>query len=379
MDFQPLQTYYASTERLPQWEVLRQAEGLARVLPARELFDAIPDVLLILNQQRQILFANRSLLDMAQIDDLSQALGQRPGEILDCLHSTELQAGCGTSMFCRVCGAVQVVLSSLDGIEDVQECRISLRSGDALDLRVWATPLEMGGEYYSFLVLKDISNEKRRQMLEHVFFHDILNSASALQGLVDILQRAPIHDKDDIAQDVLTVCNMLIEEIKSQKVLVAAENGELYVERDLIPTRQFLVELVTMYQGQEIAHEKLIRLDAELCDVELVSDRALLQRILSNLIKNALEACQPGETVTVGCSIKSGMVTFWVHNPGMIPTEVQLQIFQRSFSTKGPGRGLGTYSIRLLGEAYLNGEVSFTSSEKKGTTFRFELPTELDN
>ena len=62
--------------------------------------------------------------------------------------------------------------------------------------------------------------------------------------------------------------------------------------------------------------------------------------------------------------------------PGVIPPDDQLQIFQRSFSTKGRGRGLGTYSIRLLGEAYLGGAVSFTSTQRTGTTFRIELPLE---
>jgi sensor histidine kinase regulating citrate/malate metabolism len=49
-------------------------------------------------------------------------------------------------------------------------------------------------------------------------------------------------------------------------------------------------------------------------------------------------------------------------------------IFQRSFSTKGFGRGLGTYSIRLLTERYLKGSVSFTSSALSGTIFRVRYP-----
>jgi sensor histidine kinase regulating citrate/malate metabolism len=51
-----------------------------------------------------------------------------------------------------------------------------------------------------------------------------------------------------------------------------------------------------------------------------------------------------------------------------------LQIFQRSFSTKGAGRGLGTYSIKLLGERYLHGTVSFASSAEQGTIFQISLP-----
>ncbi|MPN46151.1 hypothetical protein SDC9_193734 [bioreactor metagenome] len=59
-----------------------------------------------------------------------------------------------------------------------------------------------------------------------------------------------------------------------------------------------------------------------------------------------------------------------------MPPDSQLQIFNRSFSTKGDGRGLGTYSIRLLGEKYLKGHVGFTSNKNDGTTFFIRLPKE---
>ena len=68
-------------------------------------------------------------------------------------------------------------------------------------------------------------------------------------------------------------------------------------------------------------------------------------------------------------------MVFSVHNPGVMPDEVQLQIFQRSFSTKAAtGRGIGTHSMRLLGERYLGGEVTFVSQEPEGTVFRLSLP-----
>ena len=67
-------------------------------------------------------------------------------------------------------------------------------------------------------------------------------------------------------------------------------------------------------------------------------------------------------------------VALRVHNPSVIPDAIKHQIFQRSFSTKGSDRGIGTYSMRLLGEGYLGGKVSFTSSEPSGTTFVFRIP-----
>ena len=67
---------------------------------------------------------------------------------------------------------------------------------------------------------------------------------------------------------------------------------------------------------------------------------------------------------------------FFVHNAGVIPREAQLQIFNRPFSTKGNGRGLGTYSVKLLTERFLRGRVRFVSEPPQGTTFFVDVPIE---
>jgi hypothetical protein len=67
-------------------------------------------------------------------------------------------------------------------------------------------------------------------------------------------------------------------------------------------------------------------------------------------------------------------LAFHVHNPGEIPPAVAARIFQRSFTTKaGTGHGLGTYSMKLLGERYLGGKVSFTTGAEAGTVFSIRL------
>ncbi|MGK9476341.1 ATP-binding protein [Melioribacter sp. OK-6-Me] len=100
----------------------------------------------------------------------------------------------------------------------------------------------------------------------------------------------------------------------------------------------------------------------------------MLVRSLGNLLKNTLEASKTGDTVTVKTVIGDDQIIFSVHNPAFMPQDVQMQIFNRSFSTKeGTGRGLGTYSTRLFIEKYLNGEVYFHSNEEEGTVFNIKL------
>jgi signal transduction histidine kinase len=99
------------------------------------------------------------------------------------------------------------------------------------------------------------------------------------------------------------------------------------------------------------------------------------------MARNALEASADGGVARVWCEAVEGggdptrpAVRFSVHNDGAIAPELQPRIFQRSFSTKAQrGRGLGTYSMKLLGERYLGGAVSFASSAERGTTFSIAL------
>ncbi|MGD9188216.1 MAG: ATP-binding protein, partial [Desulfobacteraceae bacterium] len=64
-----------------------------------------------------------------------------------------------------------------------------------------------------------------------------------------------------------------------------------------------------------------------------------------------------------------------VWNSQPIAPSITRRIFQRNFSTKNEsGRGLGTYSMKLIGEQLLGGRVYFETSKQAGTSFFIELP-----
>jgi signal transduction histidine kinase len=246
--------------------------------------------------------------------------------------------------------------------------------GAALDMQVVTSPLALDGASVTLVSLRDISAEKRRRVLERVFFHDVLNTAGAMLGVTRLLADAADADADKQYRDMLVgQCENLIEEIKSQKQLVQAETGELETNPLTIPVLAVLRSVHGSYASHEVAAGRhLVIGQVAGCKVE--SDVPLLRRVLGNLVKNALEATPVGGTVTLWADDDGEHVVFHVNNPGRMPERVRLQIFQRSFSTKGPGRGIGTYSIRLLGERYLGGRVELTTSGGEGTTFRLRIP-----
>jgi signal transduction histidine kinase len=133
--------------------------------------------------------------------------------------------------------------------------------------------------------------------------------------------------------------------------------------------------LVGVYRAHDAARGRALVVDPASGDATVATSRVLLTRVAGNMIKNALEAERRGATVVVGCGpAPGGGAALWVRNPTPMPREVQLQVFQRSFSTKDPARGLGAYSMKLLTERYLGGTVSFSSDAERGTEFRVVLP-----
>ena len=369
------ETQFAPAERAPRPEVHNLHELLSGVPLLDEILGSVPDALLFLNAHRQIVFANRATFCFLGIEPTPNVLGSRPGEALGCVHATETAGGCGTTEFCQTCGAVQAILAAQKGSSDVQECRIAIKdSFDAVDLKVSTVPFKYDGELFTICALQDISHEKRRRTLERTFFHDVLNTAGGLQGYTDLLQESEPEEVPEVATRVSEIAQHLIEEIESQRSLMAAEADELSVDPRELRTKEVLEELAVAYRHHRVATGKDIIIAAESDNVSIRTDHGLLLRVLGNMLKNALEASSPGETVTTGSKSDEDLVEFWVRNLAYMPREVQLQVFKRSFSTKGSGRGIGTYSIRLFVTRYLHGSVDFESTEDHGTTFRVRLP-----
>jgi signal transduction histidine kinase len=365
-------TEFAPAERLSIDAIRVQAAAFSADMLSVKILDAIPDIVLVLNHQRQVIYTNQALFKGLN-QNRDRALGFRPGELLDCAHADEHKGGCGTTQFCSVCGAVKAILASQKGFNESQECHLIQHNGDALDLRVWASPLEINGESYTIFTISDISHEKRRQVLERIFFHDLLNTTSSLVYTAQMLKESDPLQTGELVKMIGKIANTLNDEIQAQRTLSAAEENELSVLIAQVQVSELLHEITEIFAANMLAKERKISTCFDIESITITTDRVLLRRVISNMVKNALEGCWPGETVTIGCRRVKDEVRIWVHNPGSMSHQEQLQVFQRSFTTKGPGRGLGTYSIKLLTERYLKGKIAFSSTEE-GVRFEVTLP-----
>jgi K+-sensing histidine kinase KdpD len=373
-----MDTKFAPAERASQERLLTEKKTIESISPIYDLLNALPYVAAILNEHRQTIFTNNVLLETLGGITIDDILGKRPGEILSCINAHKEYGGCGTSEHCKVCGAVQAIVESqINKRKEMKECRItSLVNGEEVsaDFMVSATPFNWNDQVFTILTLTDISHEKRRRALERIFFHDIINKAGTLTGFIDMLK--DLKDTGKIKNYLKMtgiISKELTEEILTQQSLLAAENNELVLEFKQVRSGAVLQNIVNQILNHYVALNRQIKIHQKSVDIEFTTDPVLLNRILTNLLKNALEATPEKETVVIGCDMKDTKIVFWVHNDRVMPEEVKLQVFQRSFSTKGSNRGLGTYSIRLLGEKYLKGRVWFKSEGNFGTRFYLEL------
>ncbi|HPE35965.1 MAG TPA: HAMP domain-containing sensor histidine kinase [Spirochaetales bacterium] len=365
-DFLPAPRYHqADLDR--QRSVL---ESVPFVAAARYL----PILIFVLNDRRQIVWLNDQALAL-----VGQATGARPGEALGCIHSCEKPGGCGTTSFCAYCAAPSAIMKALEGAEDREECAIQLDPGhspDALDLLLWSRPLDAGDQRYVVFVARDISKEKRREALERIFYHDIGNTVTGMRSMLELVEAARDASGTDYLDYFKSATDQLIEEIEGQRALRDAESGTLESVREPVDLRAVLTQAVTLYRYASMSRDVGVTLDPDGPSPLVMGDPVLVRRVAVNMLKNAFEASARGQTVRAGCFQTGEDAGLWVWNDAVMDSETRRRVFQRSFSTKGRGRGLGTYGMKVLAERYLGGVVSFESADGAGTTFRLALPLE---
>ncbi len=377
-------TYFAPAERANIDQLAHQVAAVSCNPVIDAVMGAFAGLLAVLNEQRQILAINNTMLEMLNIHDPTLALGLRPGEALRCVHADEQPGGCGTGPYCVTCGAAIAIVASLtnDRAEERNCVATVEQNGQPVDLylRVRCCPITFEGQRFLLLLMNDISTEQQRAALERVFIHDINNMLTALVANSQLLDRR-VSDPTirKFSNRIKQISQRLAKEVEIQTALSGIGASSYQPLRQPLSAAWLVSELREMLARHPAAEDKQISLHSPSPDLCLSTDPALLQRVLSNMLINALEATDEGGEVKLWLEPHDSTVTFCVWNRAAIPEHVARRVFQRNFSTKeGTGRGLGTYSIKLFGETYLGGRVDFTTSEADGTIFRLSLPRKGD-
>jgi signal transduction histidine kinase len=375
-------TWFLPAERATGNLLSAQVERAASNAIVDALLRSWSGVLAILNAQRQVIALNGAYLQAIGALSPSDALGLRPGETLQCVHAVSAPGGCGTAKACASCGAAAaIVAANARAVPEERDCSLAVnRGGEVLsfEMRVRATPLELGEEPLTLLTFRDVSGERRRASLERAFFHDLANLVTGLSAAAQALPDSVRPEHAVAIDDVRTLSDQLVRELQVQRALssertVAIHAASRGVELPLV------VDLAErLFRHHPAATGKSLRISLADSVPSIDTDPDLLQRVLNNLLVNAFEATSPGGTVRLTVEPVVEGVALRVWNATAIPGSVLPRVFQRYFSTKpGEGRGQGTFIARLFTERFLHGTISVTSTPEGGTAFEVRLPRAL--
>ncbi len=371
-------TIFAPAERAGARELKAEIEIVQNNPVMDGLLQSVSGLLAILDEHRQVVAFNDSFLKMLGIENPSEVLGLRLGETLKCIHAEEGPGGCGTSRYCSTCGAALAIVTSLGTDKPVERnCALTSNRGGRISdiaLQVKSHPINVDGRRFLLLFIQDITLQEQRAALERTFFHDINNMLGGLLGATELLT-SDINTGLDLTGMIRQSSLRLQKEVEIQRCLLESESCSYHRTQQEITAGQIEKELTSFFENHPMKRNKHMEIENPEPGARVKTDFSLLLRVLCNMVTNALEAVDEGETVHVRMVPEDDSLVFCVRNPQVIPEEIRPRIFQRNFSTKAEsGRGIGTFSMKLFGEKVLGGQVGFTSSSEEGTVFRFSLP-----
>lgn len=369
-------TYFAAAGRAESQDLRALSERALSDPILGVVFEAVSGYALVIDAHRQIIAANDALLEMLGNERGGSLLGQRPGELLGCVNAKRGPDGCGTSVQCRHCRAVAAILAAQVANEPIDDyCTVACchdAHTQTIELRVRVSPLDLGDARVYVFVFQDVTANRRRELLERIFLHDLGNLVTGLLGWSEELGRTPAADA---AAQIIELSNRISEDIEEQRFLVHCESGEFKVTREIVPLKALVDTLHAWFGAHRCSRGRHFSVQLPAHAHPLATDRSLLLRVLGNLLKNAFEGTLHGGTVTLQVKSSKSKCVFEIHNSISMEPEVARRILKERFSTKGPARGLGLHAAQLFGEQCLGGRLSFESSSGDGTVFRFELPS----
>ena len=126
----------------------------------------------------------------------------------------------------------------------------------------------------------------------------------------------------------------------------------------------------------DIFNESYITFTTDNDEILAKFDRTQLIRVVTNLVKNAIQALQDVENPQIVVSVhdEDTMVCVSVSDNGLgIAEENKDKVFEPKFTTKSSGMGLGLAMVKNIVENY-QGTISFSSKQNKGTIFKVRFP-----
>lgn len=216
-----------------------------------------------------------------------------------------------------------------------------------------------------------------REMAKQVA-HEIKNPLTPMRLSVQSFERKFDPEDPNIQEKVREYSNTLIQQIDTMSSIASAFSNFAEMPAQQNETLN-VVKIVKL--ALDIFNEDYIHFIAEEEEIIAKLDRTQLIRVVTNLVKNAIQAVPDVKSprILVSVASKDEYVKISVADNGIgIVEEFSGKIFEPKFTTKTSGMGLGLGMVKNIVETY-KGSINFTSQPGKGTVFCVKFPKELNS
>lgn len=217
-----------------------------------------------------------------------------------------------------------------------------------------------------------------REDVERITQHDLKSPLSAILALPQFLLESPNLDAQqrDLVRMMLDAGRRMQGMITLSHSLYQMERGT-YVLMPVILDGVALVRTIWEDVGSPYRSAKMdMVIEASEPEFPLQGEELLCYTMLANLLKNALEASEPGDVVRVSLRREPGWSELSVKNSREVPEDLRESFFEKyATAGKAGGSGLGTYSARLIAETH-GGSIALSTGQGQGTTVTVWLPDE---
>jgi two-component system, NtrC family, nitrogen regulation sensor histidine kinase NtrY len=214
-----------------------------------------------------------------------------------------------------------------------------------------------------------------REMARQVA-HEIKNPLTPMKLSIQYLQKAIDNNSANVKEMASSVAKTLVEQIDHLSKIASDFSQFANIgnpKKEVFDLHELLYSLTSLYETTENLLFKWVPVHQR---IMVYADKTQLNRLFTNLLQNAMEACDNNSrrVISVSEEYKEESIIVKVSDNGEgIPLEMQSKIFIPNFTTKSSGTGLGLAMSKTIVEQ-VKGKIWFETVEGEGTTFYVELP-----
>ena len=359
---------------LPQWKKAeassQRAGALERKLPVASDQETLPEGILFFNAQGSLQLGN-------ELGKVFLSLQQEAGREYKMVSGVQIPRGFLEPFADPVFTGQQKNLG--------KEIEVGWADGKHL-YRVWVESVDVDEKIEGFIVVvRDITFRKQWEYVQEQVLsgitHDLRGPLSAIMGYLDLLKRqlkdgpAKAVEYVSFAREAGVRLTQMVSDILD---VVRFEQGKIDLEIQGIPVEDMFHRLQNIFGVT--ANQKNVTLKLAVSQRGMIAsgDPKLLERVLDNLVGNAIKFTPTGGTIAVSAKRDSKRITFEVSDTGRgIPKEAQSRIFDKFQQVRpgdrSAGYGLGLAVAKFIVEAH-KGEIRVESEVGQGSRFTFWVP-----